>query len=166
MSLLCEERWKQEKNIRFHKLTPSFIETSPEFFQRDRRVYADAHADSPVYVVADDDCLLAEESPIGSVVQLMERAKDFSILSLMPSNAKINPWTSEDYEPFMSPTIWEHHSVGGVRFCRKGLVTTWPLQTRSGYDSEQCEQIRKEGKRVGYAIQVKMNHLGEGHSTH
>lgn len=167
MMMLCRNRWllEDEKLIRFHTITPQILECNAFEFQSKRRIYADEHAKSDVYVLADDDVLLPSQSPVKGMIELMKRYPQFVILSLYPSNANIMPWTPEGYEPIRNNEVMEHVSVGHVRFHRKDVVKNWPAQTRAGYDTEECEQIRKEGGRVGYALQFKAVHLGEGVSS-
>jgi hypothetical protein len=164
MSALCQERWNQE-SVRFHRITPGAVECRPIEFQRMRRIYAEQHADSSVYVVADDDCLLGKESPIAPMLALMEKYPEFGMLSLLPANAAINEWTPEFYVPESDANVMEHVSVGGIRFCRKGVVKNWPAADGPGYDFLHSEAIRKAGFRAGYARSYKMNHIGEGFST-
>jgi hypothetical protein len=166
MFTLTSARWAQEAGIHLHIINPTRLECDPHEFQRLRRIYADEHADTSIYVVADDDCLLPGRSPLPDVVPLMEQYSEFAVLSLLPANANIYPWTPSDRQVICNDDVMEHVSVGGIRFCRKGLLKIWPDMEghRPVYDKVQCEQIRREGRRVGYARQFKMNHLGEGYS--
>jgi len=166
MNALCKQRWQEEyEHIRFEVISPLSIECAPEEFQRKRRMYAEAHADSSIYVLTDDDCLLGPESPLKTMTGLMKSYSGFDMLSLMPSNANIVPWTPEGYTAFLDDNVMEHYSVGGIRFCRKGAVKYWPEQTQKGYDWDHCHAIREDGGLVGYARKVTMNHCGEGFST-
>lgn len=162
MTALCQKRWRRE-NVKIVHLTPDSLDCSPREFQRARRIVAEDLASGP-YVLADSDCLLLK-SPVEPLLDLMARYPEFSIVSLMPSNATINPWTPENYIPVLTEELMEHVSVGGIRFCRKGALKDWPQAYGKGYDAIHCEVLRKAGFRVGYARNVTMNHLGEGFST-
>lgn len=160
---LAFTRWQKETGVRFHWLTPAIVGCMTAEFQRDRRIWADEHATSDPYFVVDDDCLLAAESPVPGLVDLMQRYPDFSIISAWPSNCTIGRWTPEDYSPLVNEDIWEHVSVGNVRCCRKPVQQEWPALRSRGYDNDQCAQIRAEGHRVGLARNFKHVHLGEGY---
>lgn len=60
--------------------------------------------------------------------------------------------------------VMEHISVGGIRFCRKGLIEKWPPRDAEcmGYDLIHSDALRDVGYRVGYLQHVRMEHLGEG----
>jgi hypothetical protein len=165
MADLSLERWKKETSVRIEILTPSRLKCTALEFQSRRRIWADSVADGPFYIVADDDCLLGGPSTVDDAIGTMIRYPEFRILSLLPQNATINPWTPEGYVPFVDDDVMEHVSVGQVRFCRKGILKEWPWQSGMGYDTAQCAAIRREGKRVGYFRNIKANHLGEGYST-
>jgi hypothetical protein len=162
MSDQCRERWMKERV----PVKPLWVPASnPVEFQRTRRIHADQYAGSPIYVLADDDCLLGEESPIAPMLDLMARYPEFAILSLLPSSAPIYPWTPEGYTPVLNEEIMEHVSVGCIRFCRKGAMKDWPPMDGPGYDGIHCQALRDAGWRVGYARQHTMVHLGERLST-
>lgn len=127
-------------------------------FQVARRINADHLAEGSVYVMTDDDMMPMSADIISRGLELMEKYPEFSMLSAMPASATIHPWA----EGYLCDDVMEHVSVGGLRFCRKGILHKWPEFTGPGYDREHCEAIREAGYRVGYMRDVKANHLGEG----
>jgi hypothetical protein len=131
-------------------------------FQRQRRIIADIASAGNPYIVADDDCLpdpfFTEYLP-----QLLDRYPQFAILSWWPKNATINKWTPEYYTPYADDQVEEHVSVGGIRLMRPGVMKQWPRMTSDGYDATQCDYLRNSSFRVGYARELYMTHLGEGH---
>ena len=165
MGVKCMERWSNEPGVRHIVLRPEDCQVSPEEFQSVRRVVADMMGQSEFYILADDDCLPQDEPFIEQALQIMRDNSDFGILSLFPANCAIQAWTPEDYEPRNTDDILEHHSVGGIRICRRGVITEWPEQTGRGYDAEQCAAVRAAGYRVGYFKRFHMEHLGEGKTT-
>lgn len=160
----CLERWRAETVCRW-SITPSILNCTPFEFQRQRRIFAENLARGEIYILADGDCLLGPESPIPQALSLMAKYPDFGILSLMPENCTIVPWTPENYAPILTDEVMEHVSVGGIRFCRKGILGDWPAQNGPGYDGIHSEAIRKAGFRVGYARNLLYNHLGERFSS-
>ena len=165
MANRCMKRWGQEK-VRHIAIDPDGLHCSLRDFQSLRRIHADHGAAGEIYIVADDDCLLLDDVQVEAAVEVMERNPAFAILSLWPSNATIMPWTPGDgYEPIINEDVLEHVSVGGVRFCRKGILADWPKQGGPGYDAEHCAAIRQAGYRVGYFRKFGMEHLGEGETT-
>jgi hypothetical protein len=156
-------------------------------FQKTRRVFADTEAEGEVYILADDDC----EPPtiegrllcmpfakvimdmygetvnpvIGEAPQTCQHpGPKFGMLSAWPDPATIGTWTPEDYEVYEDAHVKEFHDVGGLRICRKGLLTDWPEQTEKGYDREHCAALRAIGWRVGYLKNIRTFHHGEGKS--
>jgi hypothetical protein len=151
---------------------------NPEDFQRDRRIIAEAAAESDIYVVADSDCMPIGAGFVRHGVSMMNDPvyKDFAILTPTPSNAVIMPWTPEKDEypepgAFNDQLVFEHVDVGGIRFTRKGVMpedADWRPQPPAGgdgkyrYDRHHAEQIRERGGRVGYIRSLRYKHLGEG----
>ena len=174
---LCRSRWQLEPNIRFVEITPDDLGCTPVEFQRERRVYADQNSATSIYVVVDGDVFLPRQSGIGRVVQLLEEHNDFAILSPLPYNCQINPWTPEDQRVVLTDEVMEHESVGMARFSVKGALTEWPaMDTQQRryqgprgvspcYDRIHCDALHQKNWRVGYARQVRWWHLGEGYST-
>lgn len=159
-------RWLETTGVKMHIVTPMRIGVDEVEFQRSRRIYADAFSSGAEYVVADDDMLIPDGFNIFAAVNALRRSP-FSILSLMPDNAVIRPWTPEGYEPFSDAETMEHVSAGGIRFCRKHHIEHWPpMQDQNpGYDAIHSDQIRAEGGRIGYFKNIYATHLGEGMSS-
>lgn len=156
-------------------------------FQRGRRVIAETMSKSPYYIVADGDCVPVSAAynedgieyrdddgevlghQLEAAAATMDRYKEFAILSFMPSNAVINPWTPEpdEYEIAESHDgeVMEHVDVGGIRVVRRGVmpqdISQWWPQDSAKYDRHHAMQIRGKGKRVGYFTSIFMEHLGE-----
>ena len=166
------DRWHREPGVKLH-----FQHCTTREDQRQRRIDADEMATSDIYVLADDNCLPQEEEFLSEALLDMEAmyitetpwtVSYFGMLSLWPGNATIQEWTSSPPEHWIilsSKTI-EHVSVGGIRFCRKGLLPTWPpMGDGPGYDRIHADALRELGYRVGYFKHLTMTHLGEGRST-
>lgn len=131
-----------------------------ETFQKDRRTFLLDGTGDDIYILSDDDCLVSDNLDLFKALSIAEEETEFSILSLLPSNCQINPWTPEFYRPRVTREVLEHVSVGGVRFCRKHNLD-WPEMKGKGYDKEHGEAIRLAGSRVGYFLNHLMVHLGE-----
>jgi hypothetical protein len=174
MKDLCYERWEMEwrQNTGFGHpivLTPESIGSTEKDFQRDRRIWVDSRlAKGEIYVLTDDDCLLAMQ-PVFQyperILSLMTQYGEFGILSMMPTNADIYPWRPENREVIEDEEVMEHISVGGIRICVAGCLDEWPESEYVGYDQTHCAALREAGWRVGYMKNIPMNHLGEGYST-
>lgn len=177
----CWARWQDEPLRNRDMLVPclpaddipvEFHETREEY-QRSRRMTADRIAGgyfkSPIYILADDDCLPEYPTPfVHEVVQLMENYAEFGILAMSPTNSEQKPWRADDvpYTPFEDDEVFEHVSVGGIRFCRQGIVKEWPPMREGSaqYDTEHGLAIREAGYRVGWLRHWRMNHLGRFYS--
>lgn len=155
----------------FVKIRPQYPSNGMFQFQRDRRLEAEQNASTDLYIVADDDCVPDRWSTIVECLELAQNASaasQFPVLSLWPSNSTLHPWTPEGYEVYRDKDFEEHVSVGGIRICRKGVVTEpWPPMNDGvrGYDSIQAGHIRNLGYRVGYYKNFLMNHWGRNYST-
>lgn len=158
------------------------ISFTGEEFQRGRRIVAEGLANSPVYILADDDCVPVGRSFLRRAVDILAREeyRSFAILSAMPLEAQISEWFPEREEyragVLTDDQVMEHVDVGGIRITRKGVMgsdsSEWDVQPQdvhgvpieqSGakYDRQHAIQIRQRGYRVGYARALKMKHLGE-----
>ena len=165
MAVLCQNRWDREAIDRAAYLTPQDLKCINAEFQLLRRVTAEVMSKTDFYIVADSDCLPQAKPFVEYAEKLMEIYDSFAMLSLMPSNCTINPWTPETYTAHLDSRVMEHHSVGGIRICRKGVMgSKWPKADGCTYDAEHCEEIRRLGYRVGYFRNITQNHLGEGYS--
>ncbi len=166
MAQLCMERW-EDAGANLVTVTPRQLECDDREFQRRRRIYADQHAKAPIYICADDDALLPANFDIAAMVRLLESRMDFAVLSPLPLNATIQPWTPEYYKPVFDDDVMEHTSAGQVRFCRKGVIPRWPEMYAGppAYDAIHGEVIRSLDMRIGYARKHSILHLGEGAST-
>ena len=143
-------------------------------FQVVRRLDADRSAQSDVYVCSDDDCFPEHEPFVKKAREIMEEYPQFGIISLWPNNSTLNRWTPEPEEAarvcvdgnvFEDDKVMEHVSVGGIRFCRQGILKEWPELVGKTYDSQHCQALRDAGYRSGYFKDIKFNHLGRGYST-
>lgn len=71
--------------------------------------------------------------------------------------------------PTSDAHLWQVSNVGGVRFCRRGLVTADapPMDPAQGggYDATVCRWLRDAGHRVGYLTRFQATHLGYAWST-
>lgn len=140
-----------------------------ENMQRDRRIKADELSNSDIYVVTDDDCMPLGVDFIARGVAVMAAHPEFGVLAALNIRSKtlfdngIPPYTGT----FIDEDVWECHAVGGIRFCRKGIIKEWPPSVTPGsYDCQHQEALDKAGYKAGYMLKVTMNHLGEGLSTH
>lgn len=153
--------WRTIPNIRIVPLYPKIL--GSRYFQRDRRMIAEHRATSSIYILTDDD--MEPMFHFNKAIKLMKQHPDFGMLSAFPDPAVIQRWTLEGYKPYEDEDVMEHIDVGGLRFIRKGIMKHWPEQKRSGYDREHCEEMRRNGFRVGYMKHLHAIHHGEGAST-
>jgi hypothetical protein len=160
----CERAW-HDLDVNLRTITPTILRVEKAAFQKERRVFADEHAEGPVYIVADDDCLPPLGDWLTLACDILQRHPEFAILSLWPTNAPINRWTPTDYAPFEDDEVMEHFSVGNIRVCRQHMLSEWPPLEGNAYDTAHCTALRAAGYRVGYYKNIKMTHLGEGRTS-
>jgi hypothetical protein len=60
--------------------------------------------------------------------------------------------------------IEEAHSVGGIVFCRKGLLSEFNDLGADRVDESIYEETKRLGYKVGVLTRVRFNHLGCGFS--
>lgn len=187
--------WCRQYKATFTELNPAILKCSAIDFNRSRRIVADNASRFLHYILTDDDCLPLSGDTIPRGLETLGRYGDrpnrFAILSAFPENATINPWTPgeevvvcycgknytcpschgrghyrEPVHVFEDLEVMEHVSVGGLRFCRRGVMEAWPQRDpdAAGYDLIQADTLRGLDWKVGYLQHVRYTHLGEGHS--
>jgi hypothetical protein len=153
-------RWELEPDTRLHVVTPEVIGCRRKHFQGLRRLYIESEAVSPVYVMAEDDCMPLGRDFIKRGVETLNGNKDFSVLSplLLPF-----PPVPMGYQ---TPDVFEGITAGGINFTRKGDLKDMSVPVNEVFDeSGQAEYVRSIGYRSGWMFHVKQNHLGACLST-
>ncbi len=159
---LVAERWLAEPGCHVTTLTPLKIGCNAYDFQRQRRIWADEHSPSEIYIVADDDCLPNAPAPWASRgVEVLKRHPEFGQLASWVANSSHAPLTTPHFE---DDEVMEHASVGQIRFQRKGLLEEWPEQIATTYDSQEAQGLREAGYKVGYIKGLEHLHLGQNYS--
>ena len=161
----CKIQWQCMPEVKLIELRPGTMSMDLSF-QMTRRIYAEANATGDWYVLADDDCFIWPNV----VLEAWERLQDhdeckFGMISLEPWPAIIHPWHPKGYgDRYQDSLIYEHVSVGGVRFIRKWVMKSWPMMVDFSppqYDRIHCDAMRDAGYRCGYFRDLKCAHLGE-----
>lgn len=142
--------------------------STPRLFQRERRIQAEQKG-GDFYILADDDCLpdVSQEDFIPIGIDILRCHPEFAMLAPLPSNESIIEWTPENYKVGNDEEVMEHVSIGGIRFCRKGALKTYPPmdEHHAGYDGIHGDALRKAKMRVGFFHGLHFNHLGANSST-
>jgi hypothetical protein len=170
MADLCETRWSFEEGVNLRILTPSICKhygyTAP--FQLSRRQYAENETRSDIYVVSDDDCLLTSDPTVGPVVEIMDRNPNVGILALKMHNKEpMVRATVPAKELYETDDLIESHAVGGIRFCRKGIIKEWPAPSEENpyqYDSIHGPAVQAAGYVSAYTKAYSMMHIGSTYS--
>ncbi len=145
---------------------------TPRIFQRERRIQADQKG-GDFYILADDDCLpdISQKDFIPIGIGVLRSHPQFAMLAPLPSNENIIEWTPDPqldkYTAASDAEVMEHVSIGGIRFCRKGALKTYPPMDKhfAGYDGIHGYALREAGMRVGFIRELRFDHLGAGKST-
>ena len=131
-----------------------------EKFHMESKREAEKRAHIPIYVIADDDCLPLGADFIRRGVRMLNQREDYGLVSatsicdgLYPSGKSCHV---EDIE--------EAHSVGGIVFCRKGLLSEFNDLGADRVDESIYEETKRLGYKVGVLTRVRFNHLGCGFS--
>lgn len=161
------ERAKQTLAMWREVLPVTVLQAEPHdnyYFQSKRRQIAEATSTTSIYIVADDDMepsrTEAKLQWILDGVECLLAYPKFGILSPLLEATNLFPATVDGSPPYVDNEVQEEHNVGGIRFCRKGIITEWPEQTRRGYDQEHCAAYQHHGYKVGYMKHLWANHPG------
>jgi hypothetical protein len=170
MADLCKVRWRAEEGVMLRIVTPAMCLAHgyDQPFQQARRMLADDRSASDLYVVADDDCLLTSDPTVGPVVEVMEREPTVGILALR--QVKQAPMVRAEVpakDLYETDDLIESHAVGGIRFCRKGILDEWPDPTEGNpyqYDSVHGPAVQRAGYISAYTKAYEMIHVGATYS--
>ena len=153
----CEARWKMVSGINLTTLFPKNDVTREKFHMESKRL-AEQLSTSPVYIIADDDCLILGKDFVVEGVKAMNDYPSFGILTA----TSISDGEWKHTQVVTAPV--DQHSVGGVAFVRKGILTEFRDLGMDKVDDAICSEIIRKGYRTGILPWVKMNHLGAGYS--
>lgn len=118
---------------------------------------AEENAHTPIYVIADDDCLILGKDFIKNGIAIMKGHKDFGM---------IGAWNITD-DPLLAAigqTLVEKE-CGGVVFVRKGILTEFQDTGVDHVDGSLSDEMHRKGYKVGVSTMMRFNHLGSGYST-
>lgn len=167
MATSCVARWlmQEDANIiilytRSYRgyLNCNSLSLYPDTFHMESKRFAEATSTTPIYVVADDDCLILGKDFVASGVRVMEDFPKYGILTATSIS-------DGDCRMIGMPSIpLERHAVGGVAFIRKGILKEFPSCAVDKVDETICEEITAAGYKAGVLPACKFNHLGAGYS--
>ena len=130
----------------------------------ERYFEAERLATSPIYIVCDNDIVLATPDTLKQMVEIMQKYPNLSQLGCGWGNMQ-----AEEHSPWRLGTIgddvWEFHSAGGCIAIRKGTIKDLGIKMEFknyGDDRVIGETARAWGYKVGIAHKLKMYHLGMG----
>jgi len=160
MTMAVVARWEMQKDVNLHFITnrkfstyPNQIVIPPAYFHIESKRIAEQEASTPIYIVADDDCLIIGEQFVKIGLALMEN-RDYGIIAAHNITEGPHP-----IEP-----IRECHSVGGVLFVRKGILSEFDRCSPQQVDGVIYDEMRSKGYRSGIAQGARFNHLGARYS--
>jgi len=159
----------------------------PERFWVTSKQYAEDNAESPIYVVIDDDHLPIGKDWLAAGVAALERHPEYAMLASWSINGEVpgpratfevisgaktpeaagpgyftrdpdRPPLHADEEVFEASS-----SIGTPYFVRKGTLGQLPDGPLESYDQVLSEHARVKGK-LGFLRNVRHNHLGCGYS--
>lgn len=156
MSVVCKERWRMEPGCRVTSFS-----SKEKTFHIDAKRMAEETAASPIYVVADNDCLILGENFVKSGVEIMERHQEYGLLAA--TSICDGEYSNGSYRQVNAEVV-QRHAVGGVAFVRKGILTEFNLCIPSQVDETICHEIKSKGHRTGSMPWIRFNHIGAGYS--
>lgn len=138
---------------------PVYISLLPDRFWITSKEYADRRAESPIYVVIDDDHLPIGKDWLEKGVAALAARPDFAMLSSWSVNGEVPLNNASSYDE----DVFEHFAIGTPYFCRRGSLGQLPDGPLESYDQVLSEHVKKIG-RIGFLRSVRHNHLGYGYS--
>jgi hypothetical protein len=176
-------RWLMQKDINLTLLcagaiiriagAESVLLSEEKFHMESKRV-AEKRSHTPIYVIADDDCLPIGKDFIARGLQAMEIERAYGILGATSISDGHYPagkpfgsaYRGDDIlrqpgmygDEFVDPM----YTPGGIVFTRKGILRAEALPDceANQVDDTIAREIEKFGFRVGVLHSVKFNHLG------
>jgi hypothetical protein len=127
-------------------------------FQGIRRQIAEDNAEGEIYILAEDDCMPLGKGFIEHGLHLMGTYRDYAVISPTVLNGV---YEGPQYKP--EGDLIRANGGGGINFTRHGYI---PTKIEGFFDEAmQGEWLSKRGWKSGYALELKMNHLGAHLST-
>lgn len=168
LAMACENRWGMEEasgTVKVKVIDPLMIGCDNKQFQGSRRVWADVHSDTDVYIMTDDDVMPLGLEFIKRGLKMMEDNPEYTILT-----ARLLPETLDNINELSnSQGIIDHPHItsGGLNFVRKGPVAEVlrPHMLQFFDDSKATYWLREKGYKIGVMRDVYANHIGTGVST-
>ncbi len=155
MGEVCAVRWCMEE-CNFHAMT-----SSDKNFHILGKSLAERQAQSPIYVVTDNDCLILGEKFVERGVEIMQRHPEYALLAATSISDGDLP--SGSIREGLEEAI-PRHAVGGVAFVRKGVLTDFAPCRPSQVDETVCHEIKNKGYKAGSMPGMRFNHIGAGYS--
>jgi hypothetical protein len=169
MASVCRARWRLQENIRFTILRSSpyefiaeqrspkelRIEIREENFHMESKRKAEELATTPIYVVADDDCLILGKDFIEQGIAFMNEQMEVGM---------IGAWNVIDDHGLSQTAVLVNKDPGGIIFVRKGILTEFNDLGADHTDESLSLEMKRKGYRVGVTPQARFNHLGSGYS--
>lgn len=152
-------RWELQQDARVQHITPA-CGIPIEYFHMESKRYAEVHATTYIYVVADDDCLILGKDFIEKGVAALEKHPYYGMIGATS--------ISDGYYPvgFQGPNEVEGATAaGGVVFVRKGILTTFDDCLPDQVDDVIAQEFTRKGWSIGVMPYVKFNHLGAWYSV-
>lgn len=147
MAEVCWERWRMEPDCQLFSIEEDTIKA---------KAMAESVATSPVYVVADNDCLILGEGFVQKGLGIMEKHPEYGLLAA--TSISDGDFPREGFEEVVSK------QAGGVAFVRKGILIEFKACTPDRVDDTICSEMYRKGYKTGYMPGLRFNHLGAGYS--
>lgn len=149
---VCEARWSVQRDASVRYLGG----TLPSFNMDGKRI-AEESATTDIYIIADDDCLILGADFVSRGTSILRGHPEFGLLTAIS--------VIENHSDFVhTEDAVERHSVGGVAFVRRGILTEFPACPVEHTDETICAEFTRKGFKTGIMPSVRMNHLGYGYS--
>ena len=156
MSEICQIRWHMEPGCELF----TFRSRSERFHIEGKRK-AETISSSPIYVLADNDCLILGEKFVERGVEIIERHPQYGLLA---ATSICDGHFANGSDRQVLEEVVPMHAVGGVAFVRKGILTDFLPCLPSQVDETICHEMASKGYQTGSLPGLRFNHLGAGYS--
>jgi len=150
--MVCWKRWWLEPDCYLAPIKNDTIKA---------KAAAEKVANGPIYVVTDNDCLILGKNFVKRGIEVMERHSEFGLLAATSISDGDYPSGSDWLH---EPEVIEKHSVGGIAFVRKGILTEFNKCDPTRVDDTICSEMNRKGYKTGSMPAIRFNHIGAGYS--
>lgn len=127
--------------------------------------YAEDHAESEIYILADDDQLILGKDWVKRGVETLRKNDKYGLLAAWSINEEQGGNLAAKDDTGFGVRDMSHSSVGAPYFTWKGAIDKLPDSKLLLQDTVLSEHVKSRGYKIGFINKLRYNHLGAYYST-